>query len=141
MNGRESSPWQEKAVQAYIADVARHPRLSRSEESLLKDRLQSGDPAARRRLIEANLRFVIAVAQQYANRGMQFSDLISAGNLGLIAAAGRFDPKRGFRFISYAVWWIRQAIREAIRNGGQTIRLPASRIDLLHHIARWSSGQ
>ena len=136
MNGRESSLWQDNAVQAYIADVARHPPLSKSQENLLADRLQSGDPEARQRLIEANLRFVIFVAQQYANRGVQFADLISAGNLGLIVAAEKFDPNRGFRFISYAVWWIRHEIHKVIRNHGLTIRAPADRIYLRQHILR-----
>ena len=103
MNGPESAHNDADAAQTYMVEIARFTPLSRSEENCLGDRLRAGDPSARQRLIEANLRFVVFVALQYRNRGVPLADLISAGNVGLIVASGRFDPARGFKFISYSV--------------------------------------
>ncbi len=136
MNGPESARNDADAAQTYMVEIARFTPLSRSEENRLGDRLRAGDPSARQRLIEANLRFVVFMALQYRNRGIPLADLISAGNVGLIVASGRFDPARGFKFISYAVWWIRQAIQRAIHDCGRTVRIPANRVELLQRISR-----
>ena len=93
-----------------------------------------GDPQARRRLIQANLRFVVLVAKQYRGRGLPLEDLISEGNIGLIRAAERFDPERRIDFVSYAVWWIRQAILKAIQESGRPIRIPRSRVGELSRV-------
>ncbi|MBT6150022.1 MAG: sigma-70 family RNA polymerase sigma factor, partial [Gemmatimonadetes bacterium] len=95
-----------------------------------------GDDRAREELAEANLLFVVTVAKQYRNRGLSFSELISAGNLGLMTAVDRFDATRGFKFISYAVWWIRQAIQQTLAEDSRTVRLPLNRLNLLRKIAR-----
>ena len=99
-------------------------------------RIKKGDAEARTRLVEANLRFVITIARQYENRGLPLEDLIGAGNLGLIVAAERFDGTRGFRFISFAVWWIRQAVQRTLKDHSQAVRLPSHRVDLLQRIYR-----
>lgn len=122
-------------IEMYFQDIGSdRGGLSREQELELSLRIQAGDETARNQLVEANLAFVIDVARQYQGRGLAFSDLISTGNLGLITAAERFDARRGFKFISYAVWWIRQAILQAIAEQARTIRLPVNRLELLRHI-------
>ncbi len=110
----------------YSDDITNSTSLSRERECELSARIQSGDLAARNELVEANLRFVVVVAKGYQNRGLPLLELIAAGNEGLITAAERFDGARGFKFISYAVWWIKQAILQAIGNHTRTVRLPFS---------------
>lgn len=124
------------SVQQYWAMVANSKPLSREEEVKIAARIQAGDDEARNQLVEANLRFAFSVAKNYQNRGLPLSDLISAGNLGLLTAAERFDGTKGFKFISYAVWWIRQAILQAIAEQGRTVRLPLNRIGLLKDISK-----
>jgi len=97
-------------VDLYLDDVSRYPLLTPEEEDSLARQAQSGDPVALEKLIRANLRFVVSVAKRYQNRGLAFGDLIQEGNTGLVTAARKFDPDQGVKFISYAVWWIRQAI-------------------------------
>jgi len=122
-------------LQMYFDEITGSQPLSRAEEAELSERIAAGDDRAREELAEANLLFVITVAKNYRNRGMSFSELISAGNLGLMTAVDRFDATKGFKFISYAVWWIRQAILQALAEDTRTIRLPVNRIDLLRKIA------
>ena len=98
------------------------------EEVKLSERIRNGDDAALEKLVVANLRFVVSVAKQYQNQGLTFPDLINEGNLGLVKAASKFDETRGFKFISYAVWWIRQSIIQAISNHTRIVRLPINRI-------------
>ena len=100
--------------------------------------IKDGDEAARNRLVEANLRFVVSVAKEYQNRGVPLADLISAGNVGLITAAERFDENKGFKFISYAVWWIRQAILQTLAEQSRTVRLPLNKVGLLYKISKAS---
>jgi RNA polymerase primary sigma factor len=108
----------------YFTEIARIPLLSREEELELARRVQAGDEAAKTRLTEANLRLVVQIARRYLNRGLPLPDLIEEGNLGLLRAVEKFDPDRGTRFSTYAVWWIRQAVTRALANHARTIRIP-----------------
>ncbi|MFC1526646.1 RNA polymerase sigma factor RpoD/SigA, partial [Candidatus Latescibacterota bacterium] len=132
----ESWTDEEVSLQTYFNEITSSRPLSREKESELAERIAAGEERAREELAEANLLFVITIAKKYRNRGMSFSELISAGNLGLMAAVDRFDATRGFKFISYAVWWIRQAIHQALAEDSRTVRLPMNRISLLSKIAR-----
>jgi RNA polymerase primary sigma factor len=118
----------------YLRELRKIPQMSREEEQSCALLAAQGDLRARQRLIQANLRFVIRVAGQYRHCGLPLEDLINEGNIGLIQAADRFDPGRGIHFVSYAVWWIRQAIRKAIQENGRLIRLPRSRTGELSRI-------
>ena len=111
----------EDSLGSYLAEIARSCPLSATEETTLAHRIKQGDDAARNQLVEANLRFVVSVAKEYQNRGIGSADLISAGNVGLITAAERFDKEKGFKFISYAVWWIRQAILQTLAEQSRTV--------------------
>jgi RNA polymerase primary sigma factor len=126
-------------LQSYMNEVANSQPLSAKEEAVLACRIQAGDIAARDQLVEANLRFVIRVAREYQNREVPLSDLISAGNVGLITAAERFDETRGVKFITYAVWWIRQSILQTLSEHSRTVRLPSNRVELLNKITRCAS--
>src|SRR6266704_1203098 len=108
----------------YLSEIRRIPVLSREEEHALALRVRAGDEKAKERLTESNLRLVVQVARRYLNRGLPLPDLIEEGNLGLLRAVEKFDPERGFRFSTYATWWIRQTIERAIMNQTRTIRLP-----------------
>lgn len=108
----------------YLNEIGASRLLSADEEVTLARRMQQGDEAARHRMIESNLRLVVKIARRYLNRGLPLLDLIEEGNLGLIHAVGKFDPERGFRFSTYATWWIRQTIERAIMNQSRTVRLP-----------------
>jgi len=112
------------ATQMYLNEIGFSPLLTAEEEVFYSRRAQRGDAAARARMIESNLRLVVKIARRYMNRGLAFLDLIEEGNLGLIRAVEKFDPERGFRFSTYATWWIRQTIERAIMNQTRTIRLP-----------------
>ncbi len=112
------------ATQLYLNEIGYSPLLSAQEEVYFARRIRRGDSAARARMIESNLRLVVKIARRYMNRGLAFLDLIEEGNLGLIRAVEKFDPERGFRFSTYATWWIRQTIERAIMNQTRTIRLP-----------------
>jgi RNA polymerase primary sigma factor len=120
----------------YLNEIAKIKLINAEEEVDLARRIHKGDMDARDCLINANLRFVISVAKQYQNRGLSLGDLINEGNLGLIEAAQRFDETRGFKFICYAVWWIRQAIIYAIAKQSRIVRLPLNRISLINKIKR-----
>ena len=106
----------------YLADIAKESLLTTEEEVALAQRIKAGDQVALDKLVRANLRFVVSVAKQYQNQGMSLQDLINEGNLGLVKAAQRFDETRGFKFISYAVWWIRQSILQAVAEQARIIR-------------------
>ncbi len=108
----------------YLSEIGVSPLLTASEEVKFARRIQKGDEAARHRMIESNLRLVVKIARRYLNRGLPLLDLIEEGNLGLIHAVKKFDPERGFRFSTYATWWIRQTIERAIMNQSRTVRLP-----------------
>ena len=111
-------------TQMYLGEIGYSPLLTAEEEVYYGRLTLKGDPSARRRMIESNLRLVVKIARRYYNRGLEFSDLIEEGNLGLLRAVEKFDPERGFRFSTYATWWIRQTIERAIMNQTRTIRLP-----------------
>ena len=120
----------------YLFEVAKTPLLNAREEVEIARRIAAGDPDAMHELIRANLRFVISVAKKYQNRGMGLTDLIGEGNVGLLTAARKFDPDQGVKFISYAVWWIRQAILAALARQGRTVRVPLNRTADLSRIVR-----
>ena len=111
-------------VKLYLNEIGSTPLLTPAEEVLVARASQAGDEASRHRMINSNLRLVVMIAKRYANRGLPFLDLIEEGNLGLMRAVEKFDPERGFRFSTYATWWIRQSIERALMNQGRTIRLP-----------------
>ena len=119
-----SSPEQLDATRIYLSEIGFSPLLTAEEEVYYARRARQGDQAARRRMIESNLRLVVKIARRYMNRGLPLLDLIEEGNLGLIHAVKKFDPEKGFRFSTYATWWIRQTIERAIMNQTRTIRLP-----------------
>lgn len=125
-----------QTVEDYLRDLGKLEMVSPEEETELAGRIKAGDEEAFRRLVEANLRFVVSVAKQYQNRGLDLTDLINEGNLGLMKAARKFDPTRGFKFISYAVWWIRQQILQALSDQGRLIRLPLNQVGVLNKIGR-----
>jgi len=124
------------SLDKYLQEIARVELISAEEEVILARRIREGDEVALNKLTKANLRFVVSVAKQYQNQGIGLGDMISEGNLGLIKAAQRFDETRGFKFISYAVWWIRQAIMQAIAEHARLVRLPLNRISSLGKIHR-----
>ena len=127
---------EERAVELYFREVKRCEMVSVEEEVELAMRIRNGDDHALRRLVEGNLRFVVSVAKQFQNQGLSFADLINEGNLGLVKAAKKFDETRGFKFISYAVWWIRQAIMQAILEQTRVVRLPLNRLTNMHKISK-----
>ena len=112
------------ALEKYLQEISKETMISAEEEVELAQRIKKGDTKALERLTKANLRFVVSVAKQYQNQGLSLPDLINEGNLGLLKAAERFDETRGFKFISYAVWWIRQSILQAISEQSRIVRLP-----------------
>ena len=124
----------------YLREIGETPLLTATEEVALAKRIHAGDHDALENLTKANLRFVVSVAKQYQNQGLSLADLINEGNIGLIKAAKRFDETRGFKFISYAVWWIRQAILQALAEQSRIVRLPLNRVGTLHKIGKVSSS-
>ena len=120
----------------YLADIAKEALLTTDEEVELAQRIKQGDQAALDKLVRANLRFVVSVAKQYQNQGLSLQDLINEGNLGLVKAAQRFDETRGFKFISYAVWWIRQSILQAVAEQARIIRLPMNQVGALAKVKK-----
>ena len=122
------------ALASYLADLKRHPLLTREEETRYARAARAGDQVAKEKLINSNLRFVVNIARQYQHRGIALADLVSEGNIGLLKAAEKFDPERGFHFTTYAVWWIRQAILKSLEASSRTIRLPAHAAGIVERI-------
>jgi RNA polymerase primary sigma factor len=125
---------EEKSLGTYLKEIARVSLLTPEEEKVLTRKVHKGDEGSLNRLVEANLRFVVSVAKTYRNRGLSFLDLINEGNLGLMKAARAFDPERGVRFVSYAVWWIRQSILAAILDKADMVRIPQSQTKKIRKI-------
>ena len=123
-------------ISMYLSEISQYEPLPPEREVELAVRIEKGDKAAMKELVEANLRFVVSVAKKYQGNGLSLSDIINEGNLGLIKAAKRFDPSRGFKFISYAVWWIRQGILQALAEQGRLIRLPLNRVGTITKITK-----
>ena len=126
-------------VKVYLKEIGRVPLLTPEEEIDLAIRIKDGDPAAKKRLSEANLRLVVSIAKRYLGRGMQLLDLIQEGNLGLIKAVEKFDYTKGFKFSTYATWWIRQAITRAIADQARTIRIPVHMVETINKVKKVSS--
>src|ERR1700741_3567161 len=125
-----------QSLDKYLQEIGKVDLITADEEVELAKRIREGDQIALEKLTKANLRFVVSVAKQYQNNGLTLGDLINEGNLGLIKAAKRFDEKRGFKFISYAVWWIRQSILQALAEQSRIVRLPLNRIGSIAKISR-----
>lgn len=138
---RQSKRYREedRSLDLYLREIGETPLISSGEEVELAKRIREGDQYALEKLTKANLRFVVSVAKQYQNQGLSLADLINEGNIGLIKAGKRFDETRGFKFISYAVWWIRQAILQALAEQSRIVRLPLNRVGTLHKIGKISS--
>jgi len=127
------------SVKMYLKDIGQVPLLSKEEERDLAEKMTNGDKKAKERLSEANLRLVVSIAKRYVGRGMQFLDLIQEGNLGLIKAVEKFDYTKGFKFSTYATWWIRQAITRAIADQARTIRIPVHMVETINKVKKVSS--
>ncbi len=125
-------------VRMYLKEIGRVPLLSSEEEKELAERMSQGDEEAKNRLIEANLRLVVSIAKRYVGKGMFFLDLIQEGNIGLMKAVDKFDYEKGFKFSTYATWWIRQAITRAIADQARTIRIPVHMVETIHKVSRYS---
>jgi RNA polymerase primary sigma factor len=131
--------FREGSLDQYLKEISAYPLIDRAEEVRLAQHIRAGDPEALDKLVRSNLRFVVSVAKKYQNQGVPLSDLINEGNLGLIRAAHKFDETKGIKFISYAVWWIRQAILQALAEQSRIVRVPLNRAGALHRIGRRSS--
>ncbi|MCG6958009.1 MAG: RNA polymerase sigma factor RpoD/SigA [Gemmatimonadetes bacterium] len=136
LSGFDASVEEQSALDQYLRDVSRHELITPDREKELGALAQKGDEEAIQELARANLRFVISVAKKYQNRGVSLTDLIQEGNVGLVTAARKFDPEQGVKFISYAVWWIRQAILASLANHGRAVRVPLNRASDLARIFR-----
>ncbi len=131
---------EDQSLDRYLQEIGEVQLLKANQEVELAQEIKKGSQDALEKLTKANLRFVVSVAKQYQNQGLSLGDLINEGNLGLIKAAKRFDETKGFKFISYAVWWIRQAILQALAEQSRIVRLPLNRVGALHKIGKTSSG-
>jgi RNA polymerase primary sigma factor len=127
------------SLDMYLQDIGRVELITAQDEVVLAQRIRTGDQRALDKLVKANLRFVVSVSKQYQNQGLSLPDLINEGNFGLIKAAQRFDETRGFKFISYAVWWIRQSILQALAEQSRTVRLPLNKIGAINKINKTAS--
>ena len=130
----------EGSLDQYLREISRYPLISREEEVELAKQIKQSDEESLDKLVRSNLRFVVSVAKKYQNQGVSLSDLINEGNLGLIRAAHKFDETKGIKFISYAVWWIRQAILQALAEQSRIVRVPLNRAGTLHRIGKRSSA-
>jgi RNA polymerase primary sigma factor len=133
---KKKASYEEGSLDQYLRDISAYPLISREEEAELARRIRVGDQDALDKLVRSNLRFVVSVAKKYQNQGVSLSDLINEGNLGLIRAAHKFDETKGIKFISYAVWWIRQAILQALAEQSRIVRVPLNRAGTLHRIGK-----
>src|ERR1017187_1194881 len=124
------------SLEKYLQEIGKEGFVTAEEEAILARKIREGDQEALNKLTKANLRFVVSVAKQYQNQGLSLPDLINEGNVGLIKSATRFDETRGFKFISYAVWWIRQAILQALAEQSRIVRLPLNRVGTLNKIGK-----
>ena len=124
------------SIDKYLSEISKLPMMTEDEEVLVAKRIREGDSAAMEKLIQSNLRFVVSVAKQYQNQGLALNDLINEGNIGLIKAATKFDETKGFKFISYAVWWIRQSILQALIEQPRVVRLPMNKATIYNKIQR-----
>ncbi|HEY8164660.1 MAG TPA: RNA polymerase sigma factor RpoD/SigA [Gemmatimonadaceae bacterium] len=131
--------YDEGSLDQYLRDISVYPLISRDEEVSLAQRIRNNDQEALDKLVRSNLRFVVSVAKKYQNQGVSLSDLINEGNLGLIRAAHKFDETKGIKFISYAVWWIRQSILQALAEQSRIVRVPLNRAGALHRIGKRAS--
>jgi len=138
LRGRAS--FREGSLDQYLKEISQYPLIDRDEEVRLAQGIRAGEGEALDKLVRSNLRFVVSVAKKYQNQGVPLSDLINEGNLGLIRAAHKFDETKGIKFISYAVWWIRQAILQALAEQSRIVRVPLNRAGALHRIGRRSSS-
>ena len=127
---------EDKSLDKYLHDISKIPLITADEEVELAQRIKKGDQQALDKLTKSNLRFVVSVAKQYQNQGLKLPDLINEGNAGLVKAAKRFDETRGFKFISYAVWWIRQSILQALAEQSRIVRLPLNKIGTINKIRK-----
>lgn len=130
----------EGSLDQYLREISRYPLIAQAEEIDLARRIRAGEEDALDKLVRSNLRFVVSVAKKYQNQGVSLADLINEGNLGLIRAAHKFDESKGIKFISYAVWWVRQAILQALAEQSRIVRVPLNRAGTLHRISRRSSA-
>jgi RNA polymerase primary sigma factor len=133
------STYDEGSLDQYLRDISIYPLITREEEVSLAQRIRLNDQEALDKLVRSNLRFVVSVAKKYQNQGVSLSDLINEGNLGLIRAAHKFDETKGIKFISYAVWWIRQSILQALAEQSRIVRVPLNRAGALHRIGKRAS--
>jgi RNA polymerase primary sigma factor len=125
-----------EALSLYLEEIREHPILEREQEVELARRIRAGDDEALNELVAANLRFVVSVAKRYAGHGVPLADLVTEGNVGLLRAARRFDETKGVRFISYAVWWVRQSILQALTDGTRIVRIPSSQLETSNRVVR-----
>jgi len=137
-SGKRGPSFDEGSLDQYLREISRYPLIPQSEEVTLAQRIRKGEEEALDKLVRSNLRFVVSVAKKYQNQGVSLADLINEGNLGLIRAAHKFDETKGIKFISYAVWWIRQAILSALARQGRTVRVPLNRTADLSRIIKAS---
>jgi RNA polymerase primary sigma factor len=135
-DGAASSSVHADALQAFLKDIVKVDLLTASQEVQLAKRIERGDPGAKQQMVEANLRLVVSIAKRYRSQGLPFLDLIQEGTLGLVRAAEKFDYRKGFKFSTYATWWIRQAVSRAIADKARTIRMPVHIVDRLNRIRR-----
>ena len=136
----KKASFDEGSLDQYLRDISAYPLINREQEVLLAQRIRVNDQDALDTLVRSNLRFVVSVAKKYQNQGVSLSDLINEGNLGLIRAAHKFDETKGIKFISYAVWWIRQAILQALAEQSRIVRVPLNRAGTLHRIGKRASA-
>jgi len=136
---KEKGTFEESSLDQYLKEISAYPLLTREQEVELAGRIRQGEEEALDTLVRSNLRFVVSVAKKYQNQGVALGDLINEGNVGLIRAAHKFDETKGIKFISYAVWWIKQAILQALAEQSRIVRVPLNRAGALHRIGRRSS--
>ncbi len=139
VSANRKSQYDEGSLDQYLRDISVYPLITREEEVTLAQRIRTNDQEALDKLVRSNLRFVVSVAKKYQNQGVSLSDLINEGNLGLIRAAHKFDETKGIKFISYAVWWIRQSILQALAEQSRIVRVPLNRAGALHRIGKRAS--